>query len=215
MAKNNKVTQAYGAAINKRVPIMLGLIGLLMVLFTVGFFTANYYNNKPNPLEAKEKDETVKVVYTTMEKLSEEKFTISDFYLKRFILEDADGNFYEDGQISLEIKLGNKKDENIRGSSVTVTTHLCYNWANETFSTNSQTVTFQNESTYSKNNIDATFKKRPFLFTKVDLRDDARFITTFEFTEVIGEQSQNYVYVIENTYKDLVRTGQGGTSFTK
>lgn len=220
MAKNNKISSAYGAAINKRVPIMLGLIGIILTLTVVGLFTNTYFSNKPNPLFEKENNESITIKHTSIDWLNENKFFIEDFYMSKFYLEDQDedDNYYdvESGEIKFKIVLGNKRDDNIVGDNVSISTTACYNWANQSFAT-STTKSFKSSSEYNITGIDATFDKKPFFFTNVDLRKDVYFITTFQLTEIIDGENKIMLYVVEHDFDDLKRTGVGtdGTSFTK
>ncbi|MFI3329699.1 MAG: hypothetical protein R3Y05_04305 [bacterium] len=207
MAKQNKISSAYSTAISKRVPIMLGLIGIILIL-TVGVLcTSTYINNKPNPLLSLEEDSSKIVEHTTIEWLNENKFGINEFYFSRFYLEDLDGNTLENGSINFKVDLGNKKDDAISGDNVTISTTACYNWANESFASTSTSISFKGYSErLSIINIDATFDKKPFFFKKIDLKKDVYFVTTFQVVELVDGESITMVYAVTQDYNDLLNS---------
>lgn len=215
MAKDNKISKAYGKAISKRVPIMVGLATLILIAFTTTLCITTYINNKANPLSEYDNDSTVTIKETSIEWLNENKFVINDFFLQRFYLEDVEGNAIDNGTVEFHLDLGRIIDDNIVGENVSVSTYICYDWANQSFKTQQRTLSFKNSTNYTATNIDATFDKRPFFFKKVDLRDDVYFVTTFKLSEKKNgsETSDSYIYVVEHDLKDLVKNVTGGTSF--
>lgn len=202
MAKENKTSNVYDKAINKRVPIMLGMIGLLLILFIVGLSLVTVSNNTVKPFEDED------VTFTKVSYLDENYFSLSEIYLTKFIIDDVEENGIENGSLSINVKIGNFKNENIT-SSISVKGYLCYDWAKnddgeEIMYSASSTYAKQTEKTFSINNIDTTFDKKPNLFKKIDLNNDAKFFISFTFTEA---ESISKTFVIEFDYDDLYISG--------
>lgn len=205
MAKENKTSNVYDKAINKRVPIMLGMIGLLLILFIVGLSLVTVSNNTVKPFEDED------VTFTKVSYLDENYFSLSEIYLTKFIIDDVEENGIENGSLSINVKIGNFKNENIT-SSISVKGYLCYDWAKnddgeEIMYSASSTYAKQTEKTFSINNIDTTFDKKPNLFKKIDLNNDAKFFISFTFTETINAESISKTFVIEFDYDDLYISG--------
>ncbi len=204
MGKTNKINNAYDKAISKRVPIMLGLSAIVLILFFIGLGTITYINNTVDPYENEE------VTYTSIEYLNENFFRINeeDIFLTKWIVEDTDGNGLESSTVTLSIKIGNISQSYI--SSVNIETYLCYNWAKteddkEIMFKGSTSNSGQTTRTFSLSNVDMSFDKKPNIFTKVDLRDDAKFFVAFSFT---NEESINTKYVVKMNWEDLYISGE-------
>ncbi len=214
--KNNKNKQQktenisfFDKLVKNRLIIMLVSIFILFpLLFVVGFYTATYTTNKPNPFE----DQDYKK--SSLSYISNNKFKIDDFYLSQFYYEDTNGNPVDDGKITFKIDIGAIKDSNIVNNSVKIETYVCYNWVDFSSSRGYTTSTFSTtEKTYTITGFNLEFDRNPYLFVNVNGKNDARFLTAFTWTEKVNGVESEVIYVVENDIKDLVRADV--TIFTK
>ncbi|MFI3252096.1 MAG: hypothetical protein R3Y60_03030 [bacterium] len=197
MATKEKKEGIYSKAIKNRVIIMLVIIFIMLpILFSIGLFTSTYTSTKPNPFS---EDIYTK---TSIKYLNENKFEIDRYDLKTFKVE-VDGEGMENGSVILNLALGAKIDTNITSSSITISSYVCYNWANVTSSNMSRSISYNSNTTVS-GTIDTTFNQRPYLFVNIDLLNDARILTKFTWSETNSEgETISLNYVVESSFKDL------------
>lgn len=201
MSNTEKKPGIYTKALSNRKIIMFSLIFLIIpILFALGFMISLYSDNKPNPFA----DYEYKT--TTLNHITENKFVINDFYFDKFAVEDEDGGL-ENAKIEIDINLGKKIDQNIIGSSITVKSHIVYNWANVSTAQLSRTISFNSNTSISTSNFDASFDKKPFFFKTIDLQKDARIITMFSWKETINNEEIEVNYLVELDFDDLYVSG--------